>query len=415
MRLLFSAMALAFLVFGCASERLGVPPPNDRLDTPISIVKHPSGRYLYIANAGFEREFRGGRIAVYDLQQHRFLDEASLEIGLFAGQLGLRAYTDGDGDEKLMGIAVTRDPSAFVQFNVDATRGDSPKHFDSTSIATTFDGGKFADAPYGVAVDDEGVTVTHLNGRAVSRWLVDSEDPGRIVFGCSLNLSAGASMVARHPNTGDWYITDRRGTQVTVIKASPAAAAGEGDAINAGCELTVVDTTELNSLGSRGIAFSADGSLMYLASLSEEALRVYDTSVGVGGIARKRLLHLQPLGGVPTTVSVAGCRPCECPTGPVGPNCPAQVTLPGSALDRLGNGLVYVSVYNENKVIAFDPSTRSVVGRIEVGTTPYELAIAVDNYERIRGYAVNFKGDAISVIELTPGDPRQFKLIAVAD
>ena len=111
---------------------------------------------------------------------------------------------------------------------------------------------------------------------------------------------------------------------------------------------------------------------MYVASVIEEALRVYDTSVGRDGVARRSLLHIQPVGFSPGSVFVAGCRPCECASSSAAANCPTYPIETGGPLDAVGEGLVYVSTYGDGHVAVFDPLSMSLVARIDAGLTPQD-------------------------------------------
>ena len=400
---------------GCESNPEGASPSVEQLDNPISIAAHPDGRYLYISNAGFERKFTRGSVNVYDTEQHRFLSNVVADVGLFSGQVVTRPYSDEEGVRRVSGLTVTRDPSTLVQFSIDAAKGDNAKHIASIKTDTDFGGSPFAAAPYSIAVDDDGIMVTHLNSGVLSRWHEDPKKPERVVFGCSLNLPEGASLVARHPSTGHWYVTDRLGGRIQIVEEQAAESVSSGDTLNTGCSLIVVGSIELNTVSTRGLGFSADGSLLYVSSVVEEAIRIYDTTVGRNGVARRTLLHIQPVGSSPGSLTVAGCRPCECISSAPGASCPQNPQREGGPLDAVGEGLVYISTYGDGHLVVFDPSSMSVVARIDVGDTPQDMAIMKNSQGQVLGYVTNFKGNSISIVDLTPGSESRFSLIAVVD
>ena len=181
--------------------------------------------------------------------------------------------------------------------------------------------------------------------------------------------------MARHPSTGHWYVTDRLGGRIRIVEEQSAQPVSSGDTINTGCSLVVNGSIELNTVSTRGIGFSADGSLLYVSSVVEEAIRIYDTTVGRNGVARRTLLHIQPVGSSPGSLIVAGCRPCECISSAPGPNCPQNPQGEGGPLDAAGEGFVYVSTYGRWSSCCFRSTSMSVVARIDVGDTPQDMTI----------------------------------------
>ena len=154
------------------------------------------------------------------------------------------------------------------------------------------------------------------------------------------------------------------------------------------------------------LAFSADGTLLYVASSTDSTLRIFDTSVGPDG-PRNRLLAAIPTGGTPNLVRVAGLRPGE------------QRVLDGldhgavgTALDAAGGGLVYVTLFDDDAVVVIDPQTLSVRARIDVPGGPHDLAFLPDPAGALRAYVTLFEAHGLAVLDIQPGSDRQFSLLA---
>ena len=398
-----SLLLIVTLLAGCGVAEEGVPTPDDALTFPVSLAAHPDGRYLYIANAVFDRRYRNGTVLVYDTQAGALLPGATVATGLFAGELVVGRHAP---EGPVFGYLGSRDANELVQFDVDAAAGDTNTHLSRASGATSFGGRSFAGDPYGIAIDGEGVTVTHLARGVVSRWGVDA-DQG-LVFRCSLTLAEGATSVARHPVLGTWYVTDRSGGRVEVL-AEQVPAAPLGGISETPCELKLVSTLSVAPGTSRGLAFSADGSRLYLAGGTEGALRIYDTTVGTNGRARNRLMASVPVGNQPSQVRVSGCRPCECPNAER--DCDPLTAVPDGSAPAKRGGLVYVSMFEDDLVLVVDPDALAVIGRIKTGRGPHALEFMLGAGEKLRGYVANFDEGTVSVLDLDPDSADRFTVI----
>ena len=51
------ALSVGLSTSACGVEETGIPPPIDALYYPVGLAAHPDGRYLYVANAGFDRRY----------------------------------------------------------------------------------------------------------------------------------------------------------------------------------------------------------------------------------------------------------------------------------------------------------------------------------------------------------------------
>ena len=196
---IFLLVLLAVSVAGCDSTTVNTPPDLGRLSFPISVATHPEGRYLYIASAGFDRKASLGTISVFDSETHRFLPNAAVTTELFAGELKIVEK----GDE-YYAITTSRDQNALYQFRIDASKGDAEGHLSLAFTKDSFGVRPFADDPYSIEVDAEGITVGHLTNGVVSRW--GFRENGELEFGCSITMSGSSAQIAKHPSL------DRGGT-----------------------------------------------------------------------------------------------------------------------------------------------------------------------------------------------------------
>ena len=206
---------LSSLLAGCGVDTIGVSPPADRLHYPVSIAAHPDGRYLYIANAGFDRTFSEGTISVFDSETGEFLPSDN-RLGC-SGESALRKRGDA-----VVGTTTSRDDDHLIEFVVQADRGDSADHLTILGTTSAFGGREFAGDPYAVELDEDGAFIGHLARGVVSRWGYSSEGESETLeFRCSLTLPGGTSHVARHPALGWWYVIDRSGPGIYAVRETP--------------------------------------------------------------------------------------------------------------------------------------------------------------------------------------------------
>ncbi len=395
MRLVILAAALAC----CAVPETGIAPPDAELYYPVGLAAHPDGRYLYVTNGVFDRKYNQGTLVVYDTHTRTLVPDATRRMGLFAGELVARR-----GGEDVELFTTSRDARTLYRFSA-RDEGRSVR-LEAETDAFDVDTALSPD-PYGIALHpDGGVSVTHVYRGVVSHWAVEEDGAWR--FRCSANLDGGATGVARHPALGWLYVTDRAGNRVSMLEIVPSFQEFRGLATERDCQLVnrgtlLVDPSEARGR-TRGLAFSADGRMLFVASSSDNSLRVYDTSIRGDGRPRNTLLRSIPVGAAPNIVRVAGLRADELARTPEG--------VERSALDTLGGGLVYVTTFDDDRVVVVDPQSLYVVARVDVGGGPHDLAFMADAAGKLRAYVTIFGEHSLSVIDIDPRSPERFRAIA---
>lgn len=399
--------ALAITLGGCGVDEIGVAPPLDALHYPIGLAAHPDGRYLFIASAGFDRAYNAGTVTVYDTIQRRIVPESTVRIGLFAGDLAAARRPEGDGVHLFV---ASRDEASLYRITVDDSAGPDAPLVLQTTRSRDFNGRPFAGEPYGIAIDRDGnnLTLTHAERGVVSRWSTadlawqippDGTEPP--AFRCSVSVTDFATAVARHPVLDWWYVSDRFGRRIKVVaeQVAPIDAtqpATECDLL----QLTTILVSPIEPRGrTRGLAFDASGTRLYAANSTDYALRVYDTTVTGAGNPANRAITSIALGGIPDMVRIAGCRPDECAPD-------------ATALDRAGGGLIYVTLFNDDRIIVVDPDSLTAIARIDVGDGPHDIAFLLDETDRLRGYVTLFNDNALAVLDLDPASSTRFRNIA---
>lgn len=414
----------------CGVDETGIDPPNDELYYPLSLAAHPDGRFLYVANAVFDRAYNAGTLSVLDTHTRRLVPEGSVRIGLFAGEMVVGRPLDErcEGACPTVGYVTSREDQALTFFELESRSPDEVPAVRCGQGSSQTCGGaahirrftsetKLSPSPYGLAMDGSGVSVTHVERGVLSRWgwrppsgaePVDQLPRSQLDFSCALTLATGASSVARHPVLGWSYVTDRMGSTILALRSRTRSERAQASLDLPECELRVGANLPVDASGTRGttrgIAFSADGTLMYVAVNTDRALRIYDTTVDERGLPRNRLLQTIPLGYQPNMVRVAGLRPGEV-------RAPDGLDHSGAAqrvIDEKGQGLVYVSVFGDDRVSVIDPSIQAVVARVRVGRGPQDIAFLPDADGQLRGYVSNFLDHSISVLDLEPGSPSRF-------
>ncbi len=331
-------------------------------------------------------------------------------------------------DQKTIALLTTRENDRLTWFEIDAARADAPGHLvcsaeggaecdeshEIRSLQAVANDPDMGASPYGIALDASGFYLTHVKRGELSRWRFGDAtsrlfEPEGI---CRLTLSGGASSVARHPLLGWAYVTDRGGQAVTTVATlDPLDRGTSGRISTERCRLeeraALVVDPDAGEGRTRGLAFSGDGTVLYVATGSDTSLHVYDASIGPNGRPRHLLLGAIPLGAGPNVVRVAGLRP-----GELRASDGIDRGAVGAAVDARGQGLVYVSTFDSDELLVVDPVLMAVVARVPTGTGPHEIAFLPDAEGHLQAWVANFRDHSLTLVDIDPDSPRRFTAVA---
>ena len=399
-------LGLSTCLAQCGVDEVGTPPPRDALYNPLGLAAHPNGRYLLVSNAVFDRKYNQSFISVIDTFEQKMVGDLSTEVDLFAGEIKLSKVCLGNGGdsanctERVIGLVSSRDQTTLTSFEVKEESNGIKIHCGQSSGSTKC-GDKFiqhsgllersSEAPYSISLDQRGAFLSHINVGALSSWdLIDQ--PPFIKFGCQLQLP-GANLLVQHPSTPSVLVSDRFGRSLFHAEKLVQG--------NRGCQLRLLESSSVYSsaLNSehQGIALNADGSRLYLVSSFDGALKAYATVLEDDGSLFKQLITSVPVGPGANVVRVAGVSSVE--------------TLPEgslSELDRLGEGLIYITSIDSGTLTIIDPLSLEPVSRLKVGRSPHDIAFMLNEAGELRAYVSLFEEHKIIIIDVHPGSATRF-------
>lgn len=412
------------LALGCTASSEEVRPPQNELFFPTGVAVSPDESHLFVTSANSELRYDSGVLSAVDLaavdavidgwvardevpagcrrdlefgetlvcgDETFLLADRGVRTGNFATAMAVQDL--GDGNLRLV-VPVRGDPSVtWVDWRASEGRlvcTDSAEGFalcdDShrlTEMRNDGDLPDLVDEPFGVYTDSgsDYAVVTHLALGGVT--LVDSPRGGspqlvdalQGLFAERGNQVAGAVAVAgRTPGQPGNLVYVAGRTENKVIVFSVERPPGEAMPLFIPSDVFPLRGIGADPTDTRGLAFDASGSRMFVVNRVPPMLHVYDTALTSAGYPKNEL--------------VAGTDLC---TG-------ASNVLVADA----GEGeRVYVSCFTNGQIWVIDPrGGLSVESFIQVGRGPYGIAIAPG---RRRLYVSNFLEDTLAVIDLTPG------------
>ena len=116
-----------------------------------------------------------------------------------------------------------------------------------------------------------------------------------------------------------------------------------------------------------------------------------DTTIGYGGRARNRLMRSLPVGDNPTFVAVEPCTDAACETNE--------------------EGFVFVSVFDDQRLLVIDPMGIYMIARIDVGRTPHDISFGRLPDGRRVAFVVNFDAGSVTIVNIEPGTENRFQII----
>lgn len=390
-----SILAIVSAVAAC-SEFEGPEPPADALYYPVGIAVHPTGDYLYVANANFDAQYRssqGGTVVVLDAHTLRVLPETTVQIGSFGGGLALNRGRDGAsapdrlyvtvrGDNSLVALSVSEDGATIRCPN--AATGDPTAH---TCRVQGIPNDPFAvevlPSPEGLDSERDIVAVASLTGylSAVSVTGDDSALDTDNAYVTYAPAVSGAAALRRLPNTGEAWVAGRFSRRLRGLRPVPAiaddgsirASSGELAALVVTSEALLpspVDTTEV-----RDFVFSEDGQRAWVSTGSPAAITFLDMAVDATGSPRGTVLDRFDLDSAP-----------------------AQLTLARES----GRARLYVAVPSEQAIDVIDAETGALLDRITLDGLVYSMAY---HQPSARLYVTLFDEHTVVAIDLDPSSP----------
>lgn len=413
---------------GCEPSPDGIEPPHDELYNPLSLAAHPGGRYLFVTNAVFNRQYNASTVSVIDTFERRILSDRVVEVGLFAGEITLTSRCDSgeascDDPERVLGLVPSRDTGALTALEVTLDAQGVPEIQCGQTSGSSRCGGRFVQpslpgedaksGPFSLSTDARGAYLTHVNRGFVSRWDFTDEvsSTGPLIKArCQVRLR-GAYFVTQHPITGDPLVSDLSGASLYEGELSYR----DPSNTSAPCDLTLTPSVPLNVGGvsseAHSVRFSADGSQLYSVDNAQQSLKIYQVISTDGGALSYQLLRALPLGPRSSVVRVAG-RASHVQRGEETTE-EATEEATEETLESLGGGLVYVTSLDDDTVTVINPHTLTVLTTIQVGSGPHDITFMLNEEGKLRGYVSLFKEHAISVLDLHPGSPSRFTEIEV--
>lgn len=356
----------------CADPYEEPLPRRDRLNYPVGLALHPAGRYLYVVNSNFDTRYRedlGGTLSVVDLETLRIRERSGPFIPSFGGFVrlstdGARAYVTARHSDTVLGFDVapdgssvfcdddgvsTSDPSACAIRRVPDASGAArvpadPFALDVTTIPWT-------DAD-GESFDIDLLNMGHLRGDNVTAITIPRTGDGPAVASTmkSASLVPGASAIMRRPGTRDIYVGGRVSREVAVYFPYMAPEDGGVEAIVRRASISLGNIGQ--TVDTRGLAFSEDGDTLYVVTRAPDALHIVDlgpsdpdTATGTNYKVTATLPLARNPSGVHVHVGVGGAP------------------------------LLYVPSFEEEVIEVIDPTTLTMVDRIELGAQPYDFVV----------------------------------------
>ena len=78
--LILSLTLISVLISSCGVDEVGFPPPLDRTYYPLGLATHPDGRYLYVSNAMYDRQYNASTVVVLDTYTQKFLENSTVKL-----------------------------------------------------------------------------------------------------------------------------------------------------------------------------------------------------------------------------------------------------------------------------------------------------------------------------------------------
>ncbi|MEY3013913.1 MAG: hypothetical protein RIT45_2648 [Pseudomonadota bacterium] len=398
--LLLAALA-ASAASGCSEEYDLPADPSAGVRYPVAMAADPSGRWLYVVGANFDRAYHGGVVRVIDTASDTYVAAQKVEVPSFASAAVLDVEPAADGSMRRTLLVASREDDSVTAIDVrvgaDATVapdldcGNGTGTLKTCAASHRVGGDETGDLdigedPAAIALEQrpDGARVLHVvataDGQVTPLRLSFPEAGGVTALADDqIGLGSGLAAVLHAPLVGRTYVSDARANRLHAYDVTP----GEDGALQiqtfAGVTLPSAASTEFG----RGIALSSDEGRLYVAYRNPNALLVVDVAPTPSGEPHDTLGDVIGLGGRPAQLAVA----------PVGPG---------------GRDLVFVACHGTDDIWVVDPALRRVVDVIRLPHSPYAITVVDVPGKGLQLYTALFSTHQVLRVPLTPGADGRF-------
>ncbi len=393
------------LATGACGGEFGVPPyDGDGVRYPVSMTADPSGRWLYVVGANFDRQHRGGIVRVLDTVAGAWVKEGAVEVPSHAAGIvlqpgggpegGARLFVSARDDDSISAIDVLGGTSGPPTLDCGQPVGElgpcASDHRIGGDLATDPDVGADPVESGLVAAPDGTGSLLHVVATGDGRVTLVDPTSKADAAGLSpkildhMQLGAGLSALATSPLTGRTYVSDARLNRLYThdLVQTSHAETGEPTGWAIDRQDTLLLPRATGNEYSRGMTLSMDGGRLYIAYRSPNSLLIVDIAPTDGGAPANALVDTIGIGGRPAQVVVA-------PTGPK------------------GRERIYVSCYGTDDIWVVDSELRAVVDVFELIHSPYGMAVvAVPDSKggtKWRLYTGLFTRHEVVALDIDPG------------
>lgn len=393
------ALGLTALAAGCAEEYEQPPDPSAGVRYPVAMTGDPSGRWLYVVGANFDRAYHGGLLRVLDTVAGAYVADRRVEVPSYASAMVLDVEALPAGGTRRTLLVASREDDSVTAVDV-GDAGDLAPTLSCgvaggalrTCASSHRVGGDevgdldIGEDPSAIALEPraDGSRVLHVVATAdgqVTPLQLEFPAAGGVTAAVAdtIGLGSGLAAVLHAPLVGRTYISDARANRLHAIDLTE----GEGGALkirtHAGVTLPSAASTEYG----RGVALSSDEGRLYVAYRNPNALLVVDVAPTQSGEPHDTLADVIGLGGRPAQIAVAA----------VGPG---------------GRDLVFVSCHGTDDIWVVDPALRRVVDVIRLPHSPYAITVVDVPGRGPTLYAALFSTHRVVVVPLAPGADGRF-------
>lgn len=375
------APLFVLLLVACESRDFGgVPYPIGELRFPISLTATPDQRFLLVASANFDLQYRAGGLSVLDVERNAVLKDRGVEIGNFAGDIALlvrngvplKAYVPLREDDEVVVVDLdTSDGTLQLSCSADG----SPVCDDAHRVSVIDDETVIGSDPFGAAVfheprlDADVLVVTELADGGVDVFQLDDAGVPAPLGRVALDLP-GLLTPVFVPGTGRLYIPNKFYNTLTSFELDYGTA-----------PLEISDRHDLSlpvglATGDYFRRLLAVGDTLYVADRNTDRVVVID--------ARSNTV-VRTLPAIPGVTGMAASP----------------------------EGKLILTSFDQRRLAVLDPASGQLEKVLGLTRRPYELALVdLPSAGLRRAYFSSFSEHRVGVLDLDPDSERYLQTIA---